>query len=152
MIEGSVETVGAASTTTATTAAATTGPAFGFTAVGLGVVSFVVFVTFVAVLAGGLAGFARSLTFGFAFGAFRGGLGFGLGVSGFLFGSGGLDLSFDLVAEVYLGGGVDVIVGRKIVLAAELAEFRGAHFELMGDPGIGATLADPGPNLVELWA
>jgi hypothetical protein len=36
------------------------------------------------------------------------------------------------------------------VAAAELAQLRGGNIELVRDPGIGAALADPGTNLVEL--
>jgi carbon storage regulator len=38
------------------------------------------------------------------------------------------------------------------VLAAEFAELRGRDIELVRDPRIGAPLADPGPDLVQLRA
>jgi len=36
------------------------------------------------------------------------------------------------------------------MLLAELAELGGADFKLVGDPGVGAALADPGPDLIQL--
>ena len=43
-----------------------------------------------------------------------------------------------------------VLVGGEPVLFAELAQLRGADLELVGDPGVGAALAHPGADLVEL--
>ena len=60
----------------------------------------------------------------------------------------GLDLRLDLVAELDLAG--VLLLGRELVPAAELAQLGRGDVELVGDPGIGAALADPGADLVEL--
>ncbi len=78
-----------------------------------------------------------------------------LPVFGAVLGGGGLllerrllDLRLDLVAQLEIPG--VLLLGRKLVAAAELAQLRGGNIELVRDPGIGAALADPGTNLVEL--
>ena len=68
-----------------------------------------------------------------------------------LFGGGSLDLGLDLVAEIDFAAGGVLLVGGEAVLFAELAQLGGADFELVGDPGVRAALADPGADLVELW-
>jgi hypothetical protein len=60
-----------------------------------------------------------------------------------------LDLGLDLVAQVDVAGGL-LALDVQPVAAAEIAQLRGGHLELMGDPGVGAALADPGADLVEL--
>ncbi len=70
----------------------------------------------------------------------------------FLSGGSGLDFGFDFVPKVYVGGGIRVVVRVEIVLTAELAEFGRTDVKLMGDPGVCATLAHPGADLIELWA
>ena len=42
------------------------------------------------------------------------------------------------------------LLGRQLVAAAELAQLGGRDVELVGDPGVGAPLAHPGTDLVEL--
>jgi hypothetical protein len=43
-------------------------------------------------------------------------------------------------------------LGRgELVLALESANIGDGDLELMGDPGVRAALADPGPDLVQLW-
>ena len=59
-----------------------------------------------------------------------------------------LDLRLDLVAQLEIPG--VLVLGRELVAAAELAQLGGGDVELVRDPGIGAALADPGANLVEL--
>ena len=124
--------------------------AFGFGAVGFR------FLAGIRLSFGIIVVFAVGLTTGLAlgcFGSFSGrGFLFGLLAGRFFLGGRGFDLGFDLVAEIYLGRTVGVIVGRKVVLAAELTEFGSTHFKLVGDPGVGPSLTDPGPNLVELGA
>src|SRR5262249_51237700 len=61
----------------------------------------------------------------------------------FLLRRGGLDLRFDLVAEVDFAGASVLVVGGEVVLLAELAQLAGADFELVGDPGVGPALVDP---------
>ena len=39
----------------------------------------------------------------------------------------------------------------ELVLALERADVPHRHLELMSDPGVGSALADPGPDLVQLW-
>ncbi len=58
------------------------------------------------------------------------------------------DLGLDLIAEVDVVGGV--LVGGEVVAADEVAELRGRDVQLVGDPGVGAALPDPGTDLVEL--
>ena len=53
------------------------------------------------------------------------------------------------------GRGVAVAIaagvgGRELVLALELADVPHGDLELVGDPGVGPALADPGPDLVQL--
>src|SRR5271165_67187 len=75
---------------------------------------------------------------------------------------GGLELGGD--QSVILGTQVDLLgvagaaraVGRllvadELVLALELLDVAHANFELVCDPGVGAALANPGANLVEVW-
>ena len=50
-------------------------------------------------------------------------------------------------ALVTVSGG---IVGHQLVLALEGADVPDGHLELVRDPGVGATLAHPGADLVEL--
>ena len=50
-------------------------------------------------------------------------------------------------ALVAVSGGV---VGNQFVLALERADVPDGHVQLVGDPGVGAPLADPGANLIEL--
>ena len=59
-----------------------------------------------------------------------------------------LDLRLDLVAQLEIPG--VLLLGRELVAAPELAQLGGRNVELVRDPGIGAALADPGANLVEL--
>ena len=59
-----------------------------------------------------------------------------------------LYLGLDLVAQLEVPG--VVLLGRELVAAPELAQLRGGNVELVRDPGVGAALADPGANLVEL--
>jgi hypothetical protein len=42
------------------------------------------------------------------------------------------------------------VVGREAVLALELVDVLDRDLELMRDPGVGAALANPGPDLIEL--
>src|SRR4051812_8932615 len=63
---------------------------------------------------------------------------------------GGLDLRFDLVTQVDFAGAGALVVGREVVLLAELAQLGRADLQLVGDPGIGPALVDPGADLVEL--
>ena len=76
---------------------------------------------------------------------------------------GGLELGGDqrvvLGAQVDLlgvvGGGralAGVLVADQIVLALELLDVAHADLELVGDPGVGAALAHPGADLVEVRA
>jgi hypothetical protein len=58
-----------------------------------------------------------------------------------------LDLGLDLVSELEVAG---LAFGRELVAAAELAQLRGGDVELVGDPGVGAPLANPGADLVQL--
>ncbi len=44
-----------------------------------------------------------------------------------------------------------ILVADQLVLALELLDLLHRDFELMGDPRVGATLAHPGADLVELW-
>jgi hypothetical protein len=67
-----------------------------------------------------------------------------------LLGGRGLDLRFDLVAQVAFAGAGVLVVGGKVVLLAELAQLGGADLQLVRDPGVGAPLAHPGADLVEL--
>jgi hypothetical protein len=60
----------------------------------------------------------------------------------------GLDLGFDLIAEIGLG--VRLGVGGEAVAASEVTELRGGNLELMGDPCVRAALADPGADLIQL--
>jgi hypothetical protein len=69
---------------------------------------------------------------------------------GFL-GRSSLDLGLDLIPKVDFAGRRVLLVGREPVLFAELAKLAGADFELVGYPGIGTPLADPGADLIELW-
>src|SRR5262249_38702377 len=62
-----------------------------------------------------------------------------------------LDLGLDLVAQVELAAGGVLSVWGEVVLLAELAQLRGGDLELVGDPGVGAALAHPGADLVQLW-
>src|SRR4051812_19638874 len=62
----------------------------------------------------------------------------------------GLDLSFDLVAQVDFAGAGALVVGREVVLLAELAQLGCADLQLVGDPGIRPALVNPGADLVEL--
>ena len=71
----------------------------------------------------------------------------GLGGELLLLTSRGLDLGLDLVAEVDLAR---LLLGVEFVPAAELAQFGCRNLELVRDPGIGAALAYPGADLVEL--
>jgi len=66
---------------------------------------------------------------------------------GFL-GGGSLDLRLDLVAQSEFPAGGVLLVGGEAVLFAELAQLGGADFELVGDPGVRAALADPGADLI----
>src|SRR5206468_5315674 len=67
-----------------------------------------------------------------------------------LFGFGrGLDLRFDLVAEVDFAARV-LLVLSEVVLLAEIAQLLGADLQLVGDPCIGPPLLHPGADLVEL--
>ncbi len=59
-----------------------------------------------------------------------------------------LDLRLDLVAEVDLGAVLLLVL--ELVAAAKLAQLAGRDLELVGNPRIGAPLADPGADLVEL--
>ena len=77
-------------------------------------------------------------------------LGLLLGLRLRLLGGCGLDLRLDLVAEIDFPGAGVILVGGEPVLFAELAQLRGADFELVGDPGVRAALAYPGADLVEL--
>ncbi len=43
-----------------------------------------------------------------------------------------------------------LLVAFELVAAAKLAQLGGRDLELVGDPGVGATLAHPGADLVEL--
>ena len=61
----------------------------------------------------------------------------------------GLDLGLDLVAQVDVGRRL-LALGVEAVAAAEVAQLRGGDLELVGDPGVGPPLADPGADLVEL--
>ena len=60
----------------------------------------------------------------------------------------GFDLGLDLVAQVELSG--VLVIGAQLVAPAELAKLGGGHVKLMGDPGVGAPLADLSPDLVQL--
>ena len=42
-------------------------------------------------------------------------------------------------------------VGRELVLSLEGADVADGDLELVGDPGVGAALPHPGPDLVQLW-
>lgn len=150
VVKGAFKFVACAATATSpATPAATTGSTLGLGTVGLGVVQVSGFLrvrrfTVVAVV--------LVFTVRFAFGGGSGGFFLGLGTGSFFFSSCGLDLGFNFVAQINLGSTVGIIAGRKVMLASELTEFGSAHFELMGNPGIGAALLDPGTNLVELGA
>ena len=63
-----------------------------------------------------------------------------------LLGQRGLDLGLDLVAQLDVG----LVLGGELVAAAELAQLGRRDVELVGDPGVGAALAHPGADLVQL--
>lgn len=152
VVEGAFEAVVLpAPAPSAASAAPSPGPAFG-----LRTVSFVVVAVFLAtavfLVVFSTTGFPVGGGRCFLLGPGPCLLGFGLGSSGFLCGGCRLDLGFDFVAEIDLCRGIVVVARSKIMLAAELAEFGGAYLKLMGDPGIRASLLDPGPDLVELGA
>src|SRR5437763_1536032 len=66
---------------------------------------------------------------------------------------GGFRTQVDLVVEVRTDGNVSrVTVGREVVLTLEGLDLLHGDLELMGDPGVGATLANPSANLVEVRA
>jgi len=81
--------------------------------------------------------------------ALLGGGGFGL-FGLLLLGRGGLDLRFDLVAEVDFAGARALVVGREVVLLAELAQLAGGDLELVRNPGVGPPLVNPGADFVQL--
>ncbi len=140
MIEGAFDPVPRSpSTASPAAAAATAGSAFG-----LGAIGFWVFCIGFAIV----RGFTASFTLGRGCCRFL----FSLGTGSFFCCGGRFDLGFDLVAKIDIEGAFAFIVRREVVLTAELTEFRSTHFELVGDPGVGAALADPGPDLIELGA
>src|SRR5205823_3227626 len=61
----------------------------------------------------------------------------------------GLDLRLDLVAKVDVALGL-LALGGETVPMPEVAQLRGRHADLVGDPRISAPLAHPGADLVEL--
>jgi hypothetical protein len=88
----------------------------------------------------------------------RGGCGLGLLGAG---GLGGVELGgdeglvlgaqVDLVVEVGAVGRLDVAL-LETLLTLERADLLHGHLELVRDPRIGASLANPGADLVEVWA
>lgn len=140
MVEGAFYTVPRSPAATATTTAtATAGPAFSLGSIGFRIVRAVLAI---------VLGFSASFPFGRGSSLFL----FGFGTGSFFLCGGRFDLGFDLVPKIDLEGAFGVIVRRKVVLTTELTEFRSTHFELVGDPGVGAALTDPGPDLIELGA
>lgn len=82
-----------------------------------------------------------------------------LGLGGFELGlEGGGDERLVLGPQIGLlvdrgRGGLDVVPGLRrseAMLALEPADVTDGHLELVGDPGIGPTLSDPRPDLIEL--
>ena len=76
---------------------------------------------------------------------------------------GGLELGGD--ERVVFGAQVDLVVevdlrsvavvglgGRQVVVALEGLDLLDGRLELVGDPGVGAALADPAADLIEMWA
>src|SRR5689334_1790727 len=79
----------------------------------------------------------------------RGGLGLELGGDQRVV----LRAQVDLVVEVDAGRALGrLTLGRQFVLALERSDLRGRRLELMSDPGVGPSLADPGADLVEMRA
>jgi hypothetical protein len=58
------------------------------------------------------------------------------------------DLRLDLVAQLEVTR--VLVLGRELVAAPELAQLGRGDVELVRDPGVGAALADPGADLIEL--
>ena len=86
-------------------------------------------------------------------GGLLGGLGLLLGAADLLRLELGGDGGVVLGAEVDLVGdglGGAVAVGLQAVLALERLDLLDGHLELMGDPGVGATLSHPPSDLVKL--
>ena len=63
-----------------------------------------------------------------------------------------LGAQVDLVVEIEAGADrrLGRLALRKIVLALELLDLLDGHLQLMSDPGVGAPLADPAADLVEM--
>ena len=61
-----------------------------------------------------------------------------------------LGSQIDLVVEVDGRAGVGVTVGLEALLALERLDLLHGHLELVGDPGVGAPLANPGADAVQL--
>src|SRR5271165_3066866 len=68
---------------------------------------------------------------------------------------GGLELGGDQSDLLGVAGAARAVgrllVADELVLALELLDVAHANFELVCDPGVGAALANPGANLVEVW-
>src|SRR5204862_5602401 len=62
-----------------------------------------------------------------------------------------LDLGLDLVAEVDVTVGL-LALGRQAVAVPEVTQLGGGNAHLVSDPCVGAPLAHPGTNLVQLWS
>jgi hypothetical protein len=64
-----------------------------------------------------------------------------------------LGAEVDLVVEFGRGGpALDLGAGLEPLLALEGLDLLHGYFELMRDPGVGASLTDPGADLVQLWS
>src|SRR5262249_19481647 len=62
-----------------------------------------------------------------------------------------LDLGLDLVAEIDVVVGFLALCGQAVPVP-EITQLGGRNPDLMGDPGVGAALAHPGTDLVQLWS
>ncbi len=60
----------------------------------------------------------------------------------------GLDLGLDLVAQIDVVA--RALLAGEVVAADEIPQFGRRDIELVGDPSLGASLLDPGTNLVQL--
>ena len=68
-----------------------------------------------------------------------------------------LGAQVDLVVEVAAAGAgsqraVGLAVRHEVVLLLERLDLLDGDLELMSDPGVGPTLADPAADLVEVWS